>query len=268
MKQFNFFSSKALSTLALALLVIFQSCKKNDVQEVPAAGTENIAALQQAVANSVGMSADKVTYLQNEKQFVVDGDSYVSLQDAQLRFASKGVAGAANGATQMRSPYLITPSKVSTIKFYCDATVPAMWVAALDSAIVNWNASGSAVKMQRITATTGYTTKVTTNYSVSSTIATSAYPDYYGNPGNKITINTYQNGLSDSKKVFAITHEVGHSLGLSHTNGTYGYLVAGTPTTDSYSIMNSVCLTWTNFTSYDLLAISTLYPAPVVTTVP
>src|SRR5215210_5881641 len=100
MKKFNFFGSKATLSIALSLLVIFQSCKKNDVQDVASTDNNNIAALQQAVATSVGVSADKVVYLKNEKQFVVDGDGYVSLQDAQLRFSAAGASlpGGANGA--------------------------------------------------------------------------------------------------------------------------------------------------------------------------
>jgi len=257
----NIFSSKFFATIALALLVIFQSCKKNDAAEVApvAAENNNIAALSQAVAASAGVSADKVEFNKNEKEFVIDGDAVVSLEDATVRFSSKGVAGAASQATQMRSPYTVASAKVNTIKIYCDATVPAVWVAAMDSAIKNWNASGSKVYIQRITTTTGATTKVTTTYNTTLTVATAVYPDYYGNAGNKVTINTNYNGMETSKKVFAITHELGHTLGLSHTGGTYGTLVAGTPVTDASSVMNAVCLTWSAFTAYDLQAIRTVY---------
>src|SRR5690349_21743360 len=243
MKNSNFFFS-----FALALLVIFQSCKKNEVAEVAApaaaAQTANIAALSQAVAASVGVAADKVEFNKNEKEFVIDGDVTVSLEDAKARFASNGVAGAANEAAQMKTPYIIASAKVATIKVYCDATVPAVWVAAMDSAIKNWNATGSKVSIQRITTTTGATTKVTTTYNTTLTVASASYPDYYGNAGNKVTINTYYNAMATAKKVFAITHEMGHTLGLSHTAGTYGTLVAGTPVTDATSVMNAVGLLW------------------------
>lgn len=261
--KFSNFSSKFSLIIALVLLVAAQSCKKNDVQEVAApvaAENDNISALTQAVAASNGVSADKVEYMKNEKEFVVDGDAIVSLEDAKARFSATGTASAVNGATQMMSYYKIAAANVNTIKVYCDATVSAVWVAAIDSAIKNWNASGSKVFIQRITTSTGATTKVTTTYTASSTVATAAYPDAYGKAGAKITINTYQNALVDSKKVFAITHELGHTLGLSHTNGTYGSLVAGTPVTDASSVMNSVCLTWNGFTAYDLQAIRTVYP--------
>src|SRR5215211_687614 len=258
----NIFSSKFFATIALALLVIFQSCKKNDAAELVApvaAETENISALSGAVAASAGVSADKVEFNKNENEFVIDGDAVVSLEDAKVRFSSKGTAGAASGATQMKSPYVVASAKVNTIKIYCDATVPAVWVATIDSAIKNWNASGSKVYIQRITTTTGATTKVTTTLNTTTTVATAVYPDYYGNAGNKVTINTNYNAMVTAKKVFAITHELGHTLGLSHTNGTYGTLVSGTPITDASSVMNSVCLLWNGFTAYDLQAIRNVY---------
>jgi hypothetical protein len=259
MKNSNFFFS-----FALALLVIFQSCKKNDVAEVAApaaaaAQTENIAALSQAVAASVGIAADKVEFNKAEKEFVIDGDVTVSLEDAKARFAAKGVAGAANEAAHMKTPYIVASSKVNLITVYCDATVPAVWVAAMDSAIANWNATGSKVAIKRVTTSTA-TTKITTTYNTTLTVASASYPDYYGNAGNKVTINTYYNGMLPSKKVFAITHELGHTLGLSHTDGTYGTLVAGTPITDASSVMNAVCLYWSAFSSYDLQAIRAVYP--------
>jgi hypothetical protein len=246
----------------LALFVAFQSCKKSDVQDTtPATGSYDIASLQQSVSNSLGAPAESVVYNKELKQFVIEEDSYVTLEDAQRRFGNEGVASGANGVAQRKHFYLIQPTKVSAIKIYADATVPAIWLTALDSAIASWNRAGSKVKMERIYTTTGATTRVTTNYVASSTIASAAYPDYYGNPGNKMTINTYQNGLAVAKKRFAITHELGHTIGFGHTNSTWGYAVTGTPATDSYSIMNSTVLNWTAFTTWDLLAVKYLYPA-------
>ncbi|MEI6948993.1 M57 family metalloprotease [Paraflavisolibacter sp. H34] len=259
MTKFNLSVTKV--ALILALFATFQSCKKSDVQDVtPATESIDIAALQQSVSNSLGAPEGSVVYNKELKQFVVEEDSYVSLEDAQLRFGNKGIASGVNGTTQREHFYLIVPTKVKAITIFADATVPAAWLTALDSAIASWNRTGSAVQMKRVTSATGATTKVTTNYTASSTIASAAYPDYYGNPGSRMTINTYQNGLTASKKRFAITHELGHTIGFGHTNSTWGYAIEGTPTTDSYSVMNSTVLNWSNFTSWDLLAVKTLYP--------
>jgi hypothetical protein len=261
MQQFN--ASLAKMILAIALFLSFQSCKKADAPETaaPAAAGNQTEALRNAVANSFGTALENVVYNNTEKQFEVEGDSHVSLQDAQLRFAHKGVASGTSAANHQEHFYLINETRVSNITIFADATVPALWMVALDSAIASWNRTACMVKMKRVSVRTGATTVVTTNYAVSSTIASAAYPDYYGNPGNKVTINTYQNSQTAAKKRFAITHELGHAIGLAHTNSTAGYRIEGTPTKDANSVMNATVLSWTNFTAGDLLAVRTLYPA-------
>lgn len=162
-------------------------------------------------------------------------------------------------STQRKSFYSIARSKASTITLYVDATVPAVWVTALDKAIVNWNNSNSLLKISRTTSTSARI-KVSTKYEASGVVATAAYPDYNGNPGKSIVINTYHNGMDASQKLFAITHELGHNFGFTHTDGTYGNIIGGTPTSDPNSVMNSRVLSWTSFTSYDLKAVQTIYP--------
>ncbi|MEI6948660.1 M57 family metalloprotease [Paraflavisolibacter sp. H34] len=249
--------------LALALAVAGTSCKKSDTADLaPATESHDIASLQQAVAQSLGTDPASVVYQKELQQFVVEEDSYVTLEDAVRRFAHHGVTSGVQAATHQQHYYLIKPEKVNAITLYADTTVPAAWLTVLDSAIASWNAAGSRVRLQRVNSPTGATTKVTTNYSVSSTIASAAYPDYYGNPGNRVTINTYHNGMTVAKKRFALTHELGHSIGLAHTNSTWGSLIEGTPTTDAQSIMNASVLNWSQFTAFDLLAVRTLYPQP------
>jgi hypothetical protein len=57
-----------------------------------------------------------------------------------------------------------------------------------------------------------------------------------------------------------LTHELGHSIGFTHTDGTYGNLVPNTPETDPNSVMNSFVLPWNGFTPYDIAAVNTIYP--------
>jgi hypothetical protein len=248
-------------TVAGALLLIFRSCTRSDIPE-QTPETFDLAALHQSVSQAMGTAPEQVVYDEAEKQFVVEEDGYVTLEDAQLRFGNKagtppsGVAG----TTQMAHYFLIAPPKENTIKIYADATVPSAWVSALDKAIANWNNTGSTVYMKRVTTSSGSTTRVTATHIQSSTIASAAYPDYYGYPGRKITVNTYHNSLSRSKKVFALTHELGHSIGFSHTNGSSGERIDGTPKADSESVMNAVCRSWDGFTKNDLRAVRAIYP--------
>jgi hypothetical protein len=69
--------------------------------------------------------------------------------------------------------------------------------------------------------------------------------------------------LSADEKIWAITHELGHIVGLKHTNESAGTYIPGTPVSDPNSLMNStltVVLGGNWFTQGDYTAIHTLYP--------
>jgi hypothetical protein len=71
--------------------------------------------------------------------------------------------------------------------------------------------------------------------------------------------------LSISEKRSAIVHELGHAIGLSHTDkhveGYFDFQVCNTPEMDEYSAMNSFARAWNGFTYYDFIAAQILYPA-------
>lgn len=97
-----------------------------------------------------------------------------------------------------------------------------------------------------------------------------------GMPGANIYINTafYQDidsYLTHEQKVFLLAHEMGHNLGLRHTNcaingegtSSYGMIqIPGTPAYDDDSFMNSSTCgnTWTGMPKYDEVALAYLFP--------
>ncbi len=279
---------RALYTVLLALIAFaFQACQKSDV--VAEETIEDAETLKGFIASTMGLTTGNVSYDAAAKQFVIDGDGRMSLDQAREHYkASQGenIPMGASGMAQRKSYYSVSRTKASALKLYVDNSVPSVWLASIDAAIANWNNAGSLITITRVTSptttttttsggsgkgkkwqpstttttTTNYDMIMTTNYEASNTIATAYYPNADGTPGKTITINTYHNGLGEAYKVFAITHEIGHSVGFTHTNGTYGTLVTGTPELDPSSVMNSVCLSWAGFTSYDMLAFRTVYP--------
>lgn len=297
--------------LSFAVLIIAfttQSCKKTDISEEEISPA-HIEELRQFVANTNGVSGDKVVYSTATEAFIIDKDHFISFQDADDRFKKKSttITNSISGIDQRRYDYIINSSKRGNITLYADATVSAEWVAVLDQAIANWNSTGSGIHMSRLgslettttvptttttttptTTTTGrgkkkttvttYTTNTTTSYTTTtstvpvdvlvtayydggtSTVAYAYMPDYYGNPGQSVNINTYYDILSSAQKIFALTHELGHTIGFNHTDGTYGTIVPGTPEVDPNSVMNSFVLPWAGFTYYDQVAVKTVYP--------
>lgn len=87
-----------------------------------------------------------------------------------------------------------------------------------------------------------------------------------GNPGKLIEINySLPKNLSFSEKVYTMVHEIGHNLGLRHTNWnsiqeTSANHIPGTPNSDSKSVMNNGVGEWSGFSNYDKIAICYLYP--------
>ena len=262
---------KTLSKFSLAFLfiatLVAQSCSKSVVEEIVTEETTavpaNVTELKQFLARTTGATVEKIIYTATSNSFTIDGDVTMTLEEAteHYNFEASGteLPTGTSAITQRKSFYTIARSKATTITLYADASVPAVWVTALDQAIANWNNTNSLLKISRTTSTTAKI-KVSTKYEATGVVATAVYPDYNGNPGKSIVINTYHNSMDASQKLFAITHELGHNFGLSHTDGTYGNIVSGTPTSDPNSVMNSRVLSWTSFTAYDLKAVQTIYP--------
>ena len=283
--------------MIVALAIVSQSCQKSVAEE----DILDVEPLREFIATTTAHPLERITWSASKKEFKIDGDGVMSLQQARDHFkqyqqGSTDVPSGAAGTSrsqQRTSYYTVSPTKASNIRIYVDGSVPSVWHSAIDGAISNWNSTGSNIYMTRVytstttttstntvtnpikgkgknrdnsTSTTTTTTTapaydilITTNYEASSTIATAYYPNSTGNPGHMVTINTYHNGLADSYKLFAITHEFGHNIGFTHTDGTYGNIVPGTPALDPNSVMNSVCLSWSSFTNYDVLAVQTVY---------
>ena len=274
---------KTLICFALFTVVIFtQSCKKSDLQQEAQPSSEELQQLKSFISGATGVPLDQINYNASKKNFVAAKDIVMSLADAQQRLKNTEIATPGTERTGQRVYNItVTPTNAANIVIYADNTVPSDWITALDAAISNWNSINSHVAMKRVTATTVTTTTgkgkkattttstiipaynilVNTLYDASTSMVAQAYlPSTDGTAGNQVQINTYYNTLSSSYKTFALTHELGHTVGFTHTDGTFGSIVSGTPETDANSVMNSFVLPWNGFTAYDLTAIKTIYP--------
>jgi hypothetical protein len=249
--------------IAIAITTFsISSCKKESAAEnVITEQTDNeIAVLKDFLSNATGVELEKIIYKEDTKQFFLDGDMMMPLEFARGHYA-KFKAQPGGRPVQRRFDFIMNGTAASSIVIFVRADMPADWLTAIDQAIANWNATDCLIRISRTTNAASATIRMIPYFdNTTTTIAFASFPDAVGNAGPTIDVNTFYNSLSASQKQFAMTHEMGHCFGFTHTNQSFGAIIDGTPVTDPNSVMNATVLNWNGFTPYDYIAYGVVYP--------
>jgi Dual-action HEIGH metallo-peptidase len=206
---------------------------------------------------------------------VVDGAVYVG-RDAQVTLeASREMLQRGEGSAEhFRTTNLVNTSIVKKICINPTSAFNSYTRLSqgLDLAIANYNSLGLSFTMARGPAT-GCNANITAT-TVTGTGGSSGYPSG-GLPYGQINIGTGLQSYSVDLNEHVITHQLGHTLGLRHTDyynaascgsnegaaGVGAILIPGTPTLDPQSLMNS-CFSASatgEFSQYDIVALNYLY---------
>jgi hypothetical protein len=157
----------------------------------------------------------------------------------------------------------------TTIRIAVRREVHANWQRAISRAISTWNSiPGSPLTFLWVTGDHHIIIK---NFNSPSdfAIADSKFPTRSGKPGYRIRINTDFNSNATypfENKVRTMIHEIGHCIGLEHTDRSFQYdptFITGTPEDDPSSIMHSTdpeVFVPGYFTPGDIYAIHRLFP--------
>lgn len=180
---------------------------------------------------------------------------------------------------QAKDKDLVDKMRINNMIVFVDPTLQKHgdWKRSFEKAAAEWN------KIQK--SSVNFT--ITDKFSQMSKASILVFPDdgalekidlaradlpQSGKPGNSILINTDYINLSKKpithdQRVLAAAHELGHTIGLEHTNWKelgepQRIHILGTPEKDPASIMNGDNAEdeWKGFSLYDTIAIRTLYP--------
>lgn len=257
--------------LAIFLLLLFYACSNNQADE---SKTENLSDGEKAmkILQEQGWDMSKIVLAGNK--LIIDGDGELAVNTVlQSKRRSK----------QWQTEYIMSQNNAADVKIRLANNIPKSWKRAINRAIRKWNnINGTRLAMRKVSNGEDiYIRMATSGDNLSSnTIARAEFPDAGGNAGDLIRINSSFNSLSSSKKLFTITHEIGHCIGFRHTNwfdrnsnGISGDTpsdrepelgtqhIPGTPTgLDGNSVMNAIVAAWNGFSQYDEIAVQNLYP--------
>lgn len=185
-------------------------------------------------------------------------------------------------STQYSSGQLVAPDRQQNISIRVDPSL-SNWQTAVQNAINSFNSLADC--RLRFNITTSSDADINIIPSFATAVADAVFPAN-GREGFRIRINTaYTGANTDARRQLIIAHELGHCVGLRHSDwynrggsgqsepqNTYdpntgapitAELIPGTPQSDANSVMNC-CIagnSWGGFSGFDVVALNELYPA-------
>jgi Dual-action HEIGH metallo-peptidase/Repeat of unknown function (DUF5648) len=139
--------------------------------------------------------------------------------------------------TQRQLGTVVSAARIADVKIRLNG-VPTAWVPYIDAAIAAYNqlSNSTAIRMRKVTS--GGDIVIGINTSITNGACADASGPSGGAPGGNVTIYTNNEHFKRNMTLWtpAIIHELGHTIGLAHTNES-GPHIPTTPLTQVASIM-------------------------------
>lgn len=238
---------KKISLLSIALVGIiaisFFGCQKKEAATVVSPDEISVATKSQIKA--LGFSTDDVRKV--EGGYLVEGD--IVLTDENLQGTTVNQLLNIAETEQYRTTNVVTGlPRVITISV---TNLPAVYSTAVNTMISRYNALGLRITLQRATTgTTGNINVVGFNQGPSGgyiTLGSSGFPTSSGQPFNQIRMNTnaaaYGTNPNQLYLASVLQHEVGHCIGLRHTDyANRAYSCGGTAVNEGASNVGAILI--------------------------
>jgi hypothetical protein len=206
----------SFTLLISVLLITADSCQESE---------REVSLKKDEVSNEVlaklvdlGFDVTDKAPIKFEDGYLVEGDIY--LTDADLTNMKRGTV--IPTAEQYSTNNLVSGTR--NISIYIGTNFSATYVTALNTAISRYNAEGLRLTFSRTTTSSGATIRITrlsSSQENSGILGSSGFPTASGNPYGAIQMSgilqtTY--GLSANGIATILAHEIGHCIGLRHTD--------------------------------------------------
>jgi hypothetical protein len=187
------------------LLSFAISCKKAATNSV---NDDGVSESVKSKILALGMTAEGA--YKSDGGYIVEGDIF--LDDAMLNSVPEQQSIVVAGVEHYRTTNLVT-GLPRTIRVRYSGTTTSI-SNAINAAIARYNARGLLLTFLRVTSSPNITVS---NVSGVSYIASAGFPSG-GNPFNSIKFNTAYAGWSANTLTSVIAHEMGHCIGMRHTD--------------------------------------------------
>ncbi|MFC3199813.1 M57 family metalloprotease [Parapedobacter deserti] len=250
-------------TLSLCLLLSFESCKRQDFYEEDTSVNRSDQRLYDVLIKA-GVKRENIK--DTGTGYLVEGDilfvkfktdideveRYFGIHEDQLKDKLEltklgSISKDREVVSQWRTSNIVSYDNSKSIVISIQNDIKSTYWSSVYNAAANWTGISNTT-LSIYGEDFGYFNSITTNRITITSgsfgqgfYAVAEFPTI-GSPGFQIVVNrSMMDPLSFEQKVFIITHELGHCIGLRHTDypGTDGYgtiLVSGTPTSDGLSM--------------------------------
>ncbi|HEY9007763.1 MAG TPA: M57 family metalloprotease [Ohtaekwangia sp.] len=264
---------KMYATCSMAVLCAMFSCQE---QEAAKNQVPNDVVVQLSKA---GFDTSEGLSVRADGKYLVEYDILLSKEQIAELAEPVSISGSSAGEEHYRTTNLVTGTP-RTIYVYMDPSFGSYMQNAFTTALSRYNALGLTLNFQRTTSASAANIQILSFYEQSNTLGFSAGFPSGGNPASPIQLNTYwynnSSQLADAATVIA--HEIGHAIGLRHTDymnrryscgsggnegsaGVGAIWIPGTPTKPSANSYMLACSSGNDrpFTSADKTALTTVY---------